>query len=180
MPTVAYKRYALERTKAPEESIYLPEAASQSYLAGELVIVHTDGTVKTPVAAGTQIDVSACGNGLVLALQDATGTTSANAQVGLIDNETRVFLPICTSSGTSTGTYVASNANMVGDSYTGLKVTAASSGGYFSTDQIAIDTNTTSNPIFRIVKFDRREAIGVTGNVHYAWAIVLPAARFVA
>lgn len=178
MPTVAYLRYSLERLKSPQESIYLPEAASQSFLAGELVIVHTDGTVKRPVATGTQIAVSDCGNGAVIALQAASGTTGADVQVALIGDNTELFLPICTSSGTAAGTYVASSAAMVGDKYTGLNVTASTSGGYFNEDQIAVDTATTANPIFRVIKFDRKEAIGTTGNVHYAWVQVLVAARF--
>lgn len=178
MPTVAYLRYSLERLKSPQESIYLPEAATQSFAAGELVICHTDGTVKRPVATGTQIAVSDCGNGMLIALQAASGTTGTQLEVGLIDDQTEVFLPICTSSGTAAGTYVASSAAMVGDKYTGLNVTASTSGGYFNEDQIAIDTNTTTNPIFKIIKFDRKEAIGTVGNVHYAWAQVLVAARF--
>ena len=178
MPTVAYKRYSTERTKAPMETIHLPEAASQSGLAGELAMVHTDGTVKAPAAAGSAIDTTTCPNGLVLLLQNYSGTTGTELEIGLIDDETSLFLPICTSSGTATGTYVASSAAMVGDKYAGLMITAASSGGYFSGDQVGVDTNNTTDPVFRIIKFDRREAIGVTGNVHFAWVSVLPTARF--
>jgi hypothetical protein len=170
MPTTAYALNSRERGTEGKATIQIREASSATFKSGEIVGVSAAGQVKQLPAGTVDTTTAECANGLVRALRDASGTANTLIDCELFDDTSRVWLPI-----SNGGAVVASNANMVGDKTAGY---VTSAGANFIDAQMSADTNNTTNPLFKILKFDKKEAIGTASSIHFALCSVIQGARF--
>lgn len=169
MPLTSYAQQGRQNGSSGMEAIPLPEAAAATFKANEICGLSASGQVKQLPAGAVTSTTAECANGIVRPAQDASGVTNATVSCEVLDNFSRGWIPI-----SNAGAVVTSNANMIGDSYAGY---VAPAGAAFIDAQLTVDTNAAGNPLFKILGFDTREAVGTTSNIHYAYVEFIPAAR---
>lgn len=121
------------------------EAASQSFKAGQLLLVNSSGQVAIFAADGSNFDST--GDRIIgVAQDDATGTQGSTIRVRVLRNSDLVRMPVFHGTPASALT----NANQIGDPFVLRNV-----GGV---PMINIQTNT--NPTGTIIAHDEQYAIG--------------------
>ena len=149
-----------------------PEAATQSFVTNDFLKVHTDGTVLLPVTSGNTVDSGEVGQGLVRALEPATGVTGSMISCEIIP-QGQEFLGIVVN-GTS---QIDSVQTQIGDLLT-LRYIASGSPAGVTTLMWGADSNDSTNGIVKLSQFDRTEVIGITCNYHLCWMHLIDLARF--
>lgn len=171
MPTATYALDGRQKAGGSgKNTVHVREASSASFKSGQICGVSAAGQVKQLPSGAVTTATTECVNGLVRVLQDSTGTANSLILCEVFDDQAQVWLPI-----SNAGAVVASNANMVGDSYAGY---VTSAGSNFIDAQLSVDTNAASNALFKILKFDTSEAVGTSGSIHMALCSVVQGARF--
>lgn len=154
--------YQIPRRKGNWGVQYFPEAASQSFKAGDVLSISTSGTVSIASASGTDYDTDA-DDFVGIAAEDASGTTNNYVQVHIPeDNSACALFPL----EHATATSAVTAESLVGDTY----VLSHNSGIW----AVAIDNST--KPIVKIVDIASDYAVGEQHGT--VWVKFLSTARF--
>lgn len=126
-----------------------PEAATQSFTVHDICTITTSGTINQTISAGSDLASTGIERGIVIPLENATGTTGNMIQCAVLNDDTRFLLPV--EHGTDSSAVTA--ATQRGATFCLTNSTATPAGW-----AVAIDN--TTNPICRVVDIDRSEAVG--------------------
>lgn len=127
-----------------------PEAAAQTFKAfQDICTITSSGTINQLIAAGSDLASTAIERGIVIPIEDATGTTANMVQCIVFDDDTRILLPV--EHGTDASAVTA--ASQRGATFC-LTNSSATPAGW----AVAIDN--TTNPICRIEQIDLSSAVG--------------------
>lgn len=160
MPALAKK---FPDTRGNWKVVTLEEAATQSFVAGDILKIDSAGQVSLGAAAGNDMTSSGTTVGGI-ALADASGVTGASIQV-LVPKDLSAELSLPVSHGTPAS--AVTNKNQVSDTY----VLTNDANSVWS---VAIDT--TSNPIVTVMAVDSTYAEGE--QYGFLWVKFIPTVTF--
>jgi len=127
-----------------------PEAASQSFKAfQDICTITTSGTVNQTISAGSDLASTGIERGIVIPMEDASGTTNNLIECIVFDDDTRILLPV--EHGTDSSAVTA--ASQRGATFC-LTNSSATPAGW----AVAIDN--TTNPVCRVEDIDLSDAVG--------------------
>lgn len=121
---------------------------------GDLVFMTTASGKVDKIAAGTNIDTTNTGSGIVGVCVSACAATDQGVQVAVIDGNTRLILPNCATARTQA--QIGANS-----SYVLIKLSATTNG--VPSGMLAVDLATTANGCVRIYN-TTADATGFTGT----------------
>lgn len=161
------------RTRGPVGEVReFAEENSATFVAGDFVLLSTNGKVNILCANATNVGLEVALNSVLRALEPASGTVNTMISCEIIPQNQEFRGPLV--SGTA---QVDSAQTMVNDRITLRFINAAAPAGV-TTRCWGGDASNTTNATLVIVEFDRAEAIGVSGNYHLTWFRLLDGARF--